>query len=340
MYGGFDCTAGWAWKADARSALNGPAGAVALTLTKQGDGAKVQGFAITAASATVKGGSSIAVVVEDVAAAAFLSCEVTAGEGMAGQDGVTPGGLATKGEDAPLPDAAAMNACINPASLVGGAAGRTTCDDGMTAGGMGSKGGITGTMSGNGQKGVDGTPADAASGKGGAGEDAINLTCVDGIKGKSGTPGAAGAAAFSPGALSVTGLSDTDATDGKPGTPRRDFGRWSPGFQPRVGDSSATRLAVSSLPHGEALRFTRRIPWKQTSNHRRKVPALNRHQQRGGTMSKSDHGPANTHVTARLAKAKIARVDALIRRCSTPWHKGTRSDVLRFLMIQRLLDEG
>lgn len=57
-------------------------------------------------------------------------------------------------------------------------------------------------------------------------------------------------------------------------------------------------------------------------------------------MSKSDRGPANSHVTARLAKAEIARVDALIRRGSTPWHKGTRSDVLRFLVIPRLLDEG
>jgi hypothetical protein len=217
MFGGFECAKGWAWKADGRSALSGPAGAVALTLTKQGDGAKVQGFAITAASATVKGGSSIAVAVEDVAAA-LINCEVTAGDGMAGEDGVTPAGVALKGADAALPDAATMNACINAASLVGGAAGMTTCEDGVTAGGMGGKGGITATMSGDGQKGVDGAPTDAAGGKGGAGEDAINLTCAKGTDGKSGTAGAAGAAGLSPGVLSVTGLSDTDATDGKSGT--------------------------------------------------------------------------------------------------------------------------
>jgi hypothetical protein len=212
MIGGFDCAAGWAWKIDGRSVLNGPAGAVALTLTKQGDGAKVQGFAVTAASATVKGGSSIAVVVEAVAAAAFIRCEVTAGDGMAGEDGVTPAGLATKGADGMIADPATMNACISPTLLVGGAPGMTTCEDGMTAGGMGGKGGITG----DGASGADGTPADGVNGKGGAGESATK--CIVGAAGKDGTPGAAGAAGLSPGALSVTGISDTDATDGKSGT--------------------------------------------------------------------------------------------------------------------------
>jgi len=215
MYGGFDCAKGWGWKASARSVLNGPAGAVALTLTKQGDGAKVQGFAITAASATVKGGSSVAVVVEDVAAA-FLSCEVTAGEGMAGEDGVTPAGAAMKGADAAPPDALTMNACINSASLVGGAPGMTTCEEGMTAGGMGGKGGITGTSSGDGQKGADGAPGDAINGLGGAGESMTK--CLVGTAGQDGTVGSAGAAGSLPGTLSLTGISDTNMTDGKSGT--------------------------------------------------------------------------------------------------------------------------
>ena len=215
MYGGFECAKGWGWKADARSALHGPAGAVALTLTKQGDGAKVQGFAITAVNATVKGGSSIAVVVENIAAA-FLSCEVTAGDGMAGEDGVTPAGIATKGADAPLPDAMTMNACINPGSLVGGSAGMTTCDDGMTAGGPGGKGGITGMSSGDGATGAGGTPADVITGLGGAGESMTK--CLVGAAGKDGTDGTGGDAGLSPGALSVKGISDTNMTDGKAGT--------------------------------------------------------------------------------------------------------------------------
>ena len=101
--------------------LKGPADTVALTLTKAAEGAKVHGFAITAASATTKGGSSIAVAVEDIAAA-LIRCEVTAGDGMAGEDGLKASGTATKGMDAPPPDAKTMDACINGASmfLVGG----------------------------------------------------------------------------------------------------------------------------------------------------------------------------------------------------------------------------
>jgi hypothetical protein len=215
LFGGFDCAKGWGWKADARSALQGPGGAIALTLTKQGDGAKVQGFAITAASATVKGSSSIAVAVENVAAT-LINCEVTAGDAMAGEDGVTPAGAPTKGADAPPPVAGTMNACINAASLAGGAPGTTTCEDGMTAGGMGGKGGITATMSGDGATGADGKLADAVNGIGGAGE---SLTkCLVGAAGKDGDAGQVGDAGLSPGALSLTGLSDTNVTDGKPGT--------------------------------------------------------------------------------------------------------------------------
>lgn len=218
VYGGFECAKGWAWKAEGRSALKGPADAVALTLTKQGEGAKVHGFEITAPSATKKGGSSIAVAVDDIAAA-LISCEVTAGDGMAGEDGVTPSGTATKGTDAPPPDALKMNACINGASmaLVGGAPGTLTCEDGVTAGGLGGKGGI----SGDGEAGADGTPADATKGKGGAGEDSMN-ECADGTKGKSGDGGIVGNAGILPGALSLTGLSDTNVTDGKAGS--RGFG--------------------------------------------------------------------------------------------------------------------
>ena len=215
VYGGFECTKGWGWKADARSVLNGPAGAVALTLTKQGDGAKVQGFAITAASATVKGGSSIAVAVENIAAA-LINCEVTAGDAMAGEDGVTSMVPPAKGTDATAPDAAKMNACISPGALSGGAGATLTCDDGVTEGGIGGKGGITGTMNGDGAPGVDGMPADMVKGKGGAGEDALN-DCVDGTKGKPGANGAVGDAGALPGALSLKGISDTNMTDGKPG---------------------------------------------------------------------------------------------------------------------------
>jgi hypothetical protein len=214
LYGGFDCTKGWGWKADARSALNGPAGAVALTLTKPAGGARIQGFTVTAPSAKAKGESSVAVAIDDIAAA-LVSCEVTAGDGMPGDDGVTPSGMATKGTDAPPPDAMTMNACTNPASVAGGAPGTLTCDDGVTAGGMGGKGGITGTNNGDGAIGVDGTLADAVNGLGGAGESMTK--CLVGAAGKDGTDGTVGDSGSLPGALSLEGINDTNTTDGKPG---------------------------------------------------------------------------------------------------------------------------
>ena len=215
MYGGFDCSKGWAWKADGRSALNGPSGVVALTLTKAADGTKVQGFSITSANATTKGESSVAVAVAAIAAT-LVSCQVTAGDGMPGEDVVTPPGTATKGTDAPPPDAMTMNACINPASVAGGAPGTLTCGDGVTAGGAGGKGGITTMMGGDGVVGMDGTPPDAVKGKGGAGQTVADV-CADGAKGKDGADGAVGDAGLLPGALSLKGISDTDVTDGKPG---------------------------------------------------------------------------------------------------------------------------
>lgn len=215
LFGGFDCTKGWSWTATGRSALNAPVGAVALTLTKQADGSKIAGLAITSASATTKGGSSVAVTVEDITAT-LVSCSVTAGDGMAGDDGVTPSGTATKGTDATPPDAMTMNACINASALVGGSPGTLTCEDGPTAGGVGGKGGIAGTDSGNGQPGLDGSSADLANGLGGAGESATK--CAVGIVGKDGDNGAAGDAGVSPGTLSLKGIGDTSVTDGKPGT--------------------------------------------------------------------------------------------------------------------------
>jgi hypothetical protein len=40
LYGGLDCTKGWTWSQDARTALNDPADAVALTIGKNAGGAK------------------------------------------------------------------------------------------------------------------------------------------------------------------------------------------------------------------------------------------------------------------------------------------------------------
>jgi hypothetical protein len=53
-------------------------------------------------------------------------------------------------------------------------------------------------------------------------------------------------------------------------------------------------------------------------------------------MGKSRRGSTVEHVSVRMTKAEIERIDALIERCSTSWRQATRSDVMRFLLIQGL----
>jgi len=42
------------------------------------------------------------------------------------------------------------------------------------------------------------------------------------------------------------------------------------------------------------------------------------------------------HVNVRLARSYVARIEALRPRYSRPWHKATRSDVLRVLILRGL----
>jgi hypothetical protein len=218
VYGGLDCTKGWAWSQDARAKLNGPAGAVALTIEASATGAKVEGFAITGTSPTdmTMGGSSVAVTVDDVAAT-LDHCDMKAGDAANGANGQPPSGMATKGTDAPMPDPGTMNACANMASVSGGAPGTTMCGTVDTSGGKGGKGGITGTNNGNGADGADGVPAgnvDHGTGANGAND------CADGTKGKGGTSGNAGPGGSAAGdTLSLSGVANSDKTDGAPGTP-------------------------------------------------------------------------------------------------------------------------
>ncbi len=53
-------------------------------------------------------------------------------------------------------------------------------------------------------------------------------------------------------------------------------------------------------------------------------------------MGKSKQGSASEHVSVRLLKEDIARIDALIGSCSTWWREATRSDVVRMLVLAGL----
>ncbi len=226
VYGGFDCAKGWSWSSSARSELDGPADAVALTIAASADGAKVEGFKVEAASpsAPMMGGSSIAVVVADVAAT-LDGCDVIAGDAADGSDGTPPNGTATKGTDAAMPDPGTMNACINPASVNGGVPGSTMCGGVDTSGGVGGKGGVTGTMGGDGQSGANGAnpammPKMGMDGLAGTGQSDPAGTCTNGDPGAPGSSGAAGNGGSEMGdMLSLAGISNADVTDGQSGAP-------------------------------------------------------------------------------------------------------------------------
>jgi hypothetical protein len=42
------------------------------------------------------------------------------------------------------------------------------------------------------------------------------------------------------------------------------------------------------------------------------------------------------HISTRVSADAIARIDALIPHFSTPWRRATRSEILRYLMLQGL----
>ncbi|WP_441288953.1 hypothetical protein ACSRUE_45085 [Sorangium sp. KYC3313] len=215
VIGGFDCGAEWTWSEEARSAIEGPAGAVALTMTEGASGAKVRSFAVRASSAMEPGGSSIGVAVADVEVE-LARVDVTAGDGMDGANGETPTEAPQAGTSAPTN---VSNACT--ALVYGGDPGVTACEDGETRGGVGGLGGITTTEGGNGLKGADGAPlpepnADA-SGLGGTGQTDPDGDCKPGTVGKSGTRGMAGVAS-SDTTLTLAGIVGGDGENGAVGT--------------------------------------------------------------------------------------------------------------------------
>ncbi|WP_437787548.1 hypothetical protein [Sorangium sp. So ce1097] len=212
VIGGFDCGAGWTWSEEARSAIEGPAGAVALTMTEGASGAKVRSFAIRAASATEPGGSSIGVAVADVEAE-LAQVEVTAGDGMDGANGETPTEAPQAGASAP---ADVSGAC--PFVVYGGDPGATTCEDGETRGGAGGLGGTMGTDEGSGQKGADGGPLPEPNpdgyGIGGNGQTGGN--CRQGEPGAPGDPGEPGIVGNDT-TLTLTGIVGGDGQGGTSG---------------------------------------------------------------------------------------------------------------------------
>ncbi|WP_437894169.1 hypothetical protein [Sorangium sp. So ce124] len=218
VIGGFDCAAQWTWSAEARSAIEGPADEIALTLTEGASGAKVRSFAVRAASATLPGGSSIGVAVADVEAE-LAQVDVTAGDGMDGAKGETPALAPLAGASAPdTEQTRASKACELIAAVRGGEPGVTTCEDGETTGGRGGRGGTPGIDEGNGQAGENGAPLPEENpdeyGLGGTGQ--TGGTCRQGEPGAPGTSGIPGTA-VSDTTLSLDGIAGGDGGTGTSG---------------------------------------------------------------------------------------------------------------------------
>jgi hypothetical protein len=214
VIGGFDCNAGWTWSAEGRSAIEGPANRVALTLAEGASGAKVRGFKIRAADATEPGGSSIGVAVADIEAE-LARVDVTAGNGMDGARGETPPTNAQDGASAPDN---VSDTCVG--TVYGGVPGVTMCDDGETRGGIGGLGGKPAEDGGRGQNGQDGTPppaenpAGAGLGGVGAGQADTSSNCT---RGEEGAPGANGQTGI-PGSGTMLTLASVSGGDGRGGT--------------------------------------------------------------------------------------------------------------------------
>jgi hypothetical protein len=225
LYGGLDCTNGWAYDPKKKSAWTAPADTVPLVVLGSGKVA-VYDFAITARDAEKQGGSSIAVLAAgEVAELTMERCDVVSGNGQSGAAGTTASGIGPnnegkagsdggKGDDG---DPNGSTLCTTMGPVVGGGGGQNLCGLVNVGGGIGGNG----TNDTPGDSGQDGKPAPSGPnmpGSGGAGDDGVN-GCKFGNGGANGTAGPAGAGASGIGELTEGGYSGVPGEDGKgPGT--------------------------------------------------------------------------------------------------------------------------
>lgn len=214
LFGGLDCNAGWSWSEAGRSTLTAMADEIPLTLTMGGGSSRIENFAITAADAMMPGGSSIAMLAAN-ANAALTRCELVAGNGADGDDGM----------DQPAMDAGLNGTMGSSGSWVmsmvctqaatdymGGAGGSKMCGSTNVAGGNGGNS-TNGTA---GDPGQEGLPTSVGpSGDGGKGQDASS--CGQGTQGADGMPNLGGAGADGAVSLTMTGYEPSVATAGTEG---------------------------------------------------------------------------------------------------------------------------
>jgi hypothetical protein len=220
LFGGLDCKS-WAYVgATKKTTLTAPANVVPLSLA--GD-ANVEDFAITAADATVDGGSSIAVIADHVVAS-LARCDLTAGAGKVGIAGTTPTDPVgpTDSTDASIKGNDGKNACLDMSQQFGGSAKENALCPAANGGPIGGIGG-NGLVA-NGSNG-DVNPATAQTALGGIGQpslDPMNLwSCAGGsglgnggTNGGAGTDGSGATGVSSLGTLDMSGYSGVSGQSG------------------------------------------------------------------------------------------------------------------------------
>ena len=206
IWGGLDCSLGWAYVGDARKTVIAPApDEVPLRVASDGGRSALFDLQLEAADATLPSGSSIAMVVLGGAVVDLRRSKLVAGNGAKGAPGEGGGVQPATGGATGSDGLAACSADMAP----GGEAVSTMCGDVSTVGGRGGDGNFS--LGGNGSDGQP-EPIDnpAGFGLGGAGESSTD--CLAGQGGISGADGTHGEGARWPGRIAGDGV-----WQGKPG---------------------------------------------------------------------------------------------------------------------------
>ena len=220
LYGGLECASKWSYTAGGKSTLTTDADAVPLTLAASANGASLFDFTVQAANATLAGGSSIAVIADQVTAA-FTRCDFIAGNGKDGLAGIasTVGVGPNVPTDPQIRGNDGVDACASATMSFGGAAKDNTLCSAMSGGPLGGSGGL-GNQN-NGGAGDVQPAATKTTALGGQGENVGAWTCStgDGAVGTGGMQGDDGAGAAGVNALGTIGVSGYSGVDGKDGVP-------------------------------------------------------------------------------------------------------------------------
>jgi hypothetical protein len=226
IYGGLDCKNGWAYDGTTKSKLTALSDDVPLTLTQAATSVQLVDFTVQAPNAMLDGGSSIAVIANQVMAS-FTRCDLNAGNGKKGLDGTTPtesvGPL--HATDLPVLGNNGVKACVSTVQSFGGAAKDNLLCPVANGGPYGGSGGVGEEVTGD-----DGatSPPSAQTALGGKGQSVADPSwgCFAGsglgADGSNGQPaqdgiGATGTAGL--GQLSVLGYAGVSGMDGLPGNP-------------------------------------------------------------------------------------------------------------------------